>query len=64
MTKLGEEEAKKVYAKHSIIKDFFEKVLKIESVSASENACKIEHVVSDDVLDAMKTLMDSYKKGV
>ena len=64
LTKLGEEEAKKVYAKHSVIKDFFETVLKIDSDSASENACKIEHIISEDVLDAMKTFMDSYKKGV
>ena len=59
LTKLGEAEAKKVYTKHSIIKNFFETVLNIESDSASKNACKIEHIISEDVLNAMKALMNS-----
>lgn len=53
LTKDGILEAKKVYDKHHILKDFFEKVLGVEPDEASENACKIEHIISQNVLDKM-----------
>jgi len=53
LTKEGLEEAKKVYAKHHILKDFFENVLKISADEASENACKIEHIISQNILEKM-----------
>lgn len=53
LTPTGLEEAKIVYEKHSIIKDFFESVLCVSSSEASENACKIEHIISQSILDKM-----------
>ncbi len=53
LTKEGLKEAKKVYAKHHILKDFFETVLGITPEDAGENACKIEHIISQNVLDEM-----------
>lgn len=53
LTQKGVFEAKKVYEKHKILKEFFEKVLGIESGEADENACKIEHIVSQNLLDKM-----------
>lgn len=72
ITKEGIEEAKKVYAKHHTLEQFFEQVLGIEKTEASENACKIEHIISQTVLDEMteftkfcqnhKEILDEYKK--
>ena len=56
LTEKGIVEAKKVYAKHHALKDFFETVLLIPSDEAGENACQIEHIVSETILKRMKKL--------
>ena len=54
ITQSGIDEAMKVYTKHHTLENFFEKVLGIEKAEASENACKIEHIVSQNILDEMQ----------
>ncbi len=56
LTQEGKTEAQKVYEKHNILKNFFESVLDINSEEAGENACKIEHIISENILDKMKKL--------
>ena len=51
LTTKGKEEAKKVYAKHGILKDFFQFVLNTDEKEAGENACKIEHIISQNALE-------------
>ena len=53
LTQKGLQEAKNVYDKHHILKDFFEKVLSIPASEAGENACKIEHIISENILKEM-----------
>ncbi len=53
LTNTGLELAQTVYNKHHILKEFFEKVLNIPSGEAGENACKIEHIISQNILDRM-----------
>ena len=53
LTPLGEEIATKVYDRHKILTDFFVKIGVSEEVT-SEDACKIEHHISDEVLEAIK----------
>ena len=62
LTEIGEVEAKKVYAKHHILKDFFENVLDIPSLEAGENACKIEHIISENILKKMEKFTKFFKK--
>ncbi len=63
LTKTGIEEAKKVYDKHYTIKDFFETVLDVYSAEAGENACKIEHIVSQNILDRMTLFTEFCQKN-
>ncbi len=63
LTKTGISEAKKVYRKHNILKNFFEKVLDIPPVEAGENACKIEHIVSKNILDKMDKFTEFYQEN-
>ena len=53
LTPLGEEIAAKVYERHKILTDFFVRLGVSETV-ASEDACKIEHHISDEVFEAIK----------
>lgn len=62
LTPMGIEEAKKVYDKHYTIKNFFETVLDIPPSEAGENACKIEHIISQSILDKM-TLFTEFCKN-
>jgi DtxR family transcriptional regulator, Mn-dependent transcriptional regulator len=50
LTPLGNSAARQVLEKHRILEDFFHSVLGVESVEAGESACKVEHVISGDLL--------------
>ena len=50
LTPQGRKLAKEVSRKHGILKQFFLKVLAVEESVADDCACKMEHVVPDEVL--------------
>lgn len=50
VTEKGEIEAKRVIKKHQILLKFFNNTLNIEHEKASDNACKIEHVIDDEIV--------------
>lgn len=54
VTEKGETEAKRVIKKHQILLNFFNKTLNVEYEKASDNACKIEHVIDDDVVSILE----------
>ena len=53
LTPNGETLAKKIYERHTIITDFLVN-LGVERERASEDACKMEHILSDDSFEAIK----------
>ena len=57
-TPKGHTEAVKVYNTHNTLKSFFQTVLNISPEEASENACKIEHIISDNILSEIKDFTD------
>lgn len=48
LTNEGEIFAKNIIEKHENLRDFLENILGLSSVEASENACRMEHVVSEE----------------
>jgi DtxR family Mn-dependent transcriptional regulator len=61
LTPLGLEIARFTYKKHHIIKDFFTKILNIDSSIADEDACAIEHVISSDSVCAMENFLSVHE---
>jgi len=61
LTSHGEETAKKIAQKHAVLYDFFTNILGVESQEAVDTACKIEHIISQDVLDRFITFLESNK---
>lgn len=57
-TQEGLNEAINIYNKHNILKSFFQTVLGINQQEAGENACKIEHIISQNVLTQIKDFTD------
>jgi len=48
LTEEGNKLAQQVVSKHIVLQKFFEEKLGLSSNEASENACKIEHVITDN----------------
>ncbi len=51
LTKDGQTVAKDVVRRHETLKDFFVKILLLEDEEAEEASCKVEHAISDKILD-------------
>jgi len=58
ITDEGLKAAKHVIQKHNSITDFFENTLGLDRLSAEENACKIEHVIDDNVFERLKDFQE------
>lgn len=61
LTDSGREIAQKIYDRHKLITDLLE-MLGVDEKTASEDACKIEHHLSDKSFEAIKKHMENYKK--
>ncbi len=53
LTELGRHVAEKTYERHRILTKFFVSI-GVSEDTASEDACKIEHVISDETFEAIK----------
>ena len=53
LTDDGMRAAKKIFERHTVLSSFLARIGVSEEV-ASEDACKIEHVISDETLEAIK----------
>ena len=53
LTDAGIDVAEKIYERHTLLTEFLEK-LGVDSKTASADACKIEHVISDESFEAIK----------
>ena len=56
LTETGLETAKKVYERHTILTSLLTR-LGVDPEIAAEDACKMEHVISDETFDAIKAHM-------
>ena len=56
LTKSGETYATQVYEKHCLVRDFLQK-LGVSASVAEEDACKLEHLVSEETVSAMKKFL-------
>ena len=62
LTELGKSTAAKIYERHMILTAAL-KALGVDEESAAEDACRIEHVISDKSLAAIKAHMKQYGKA-
>ncbi|MEE0946025.1 MAG: metal-dependent transcriptional regulator [Acutalibacteraceae bacterium] len=61
LTEEGYSIAEKIYERHTVITDFLMR-LGVDKKIASEDACKIEHDISDTSLEAIKKFINISKK--
>ena len=53
LTQTGRATAEKIYERHTVLSEFFEE-LGVDKLVAAEDACRIEHVISDESFAAIK----------
>lgn len=57
LTDKGKAEAKDIYEKHKILTEFFIKVLEVSPEIAEEDACRMEHFISDETFKGIKKFL-------
>ena len=61
LTKAGEIHAKRIYERHTVLAKLFID-LGVDEKIATEDACRIEHYISDETFDAVKAHAKTYGK--
>ncbi len=54
LTEKGRQLSEKIYGNHQLITLFLEHSLNLSADQASKNACKMEHVLNDEMIEAIK----------
>jgi DtxR family Mn-dependent transcriptional regulator len=62
ITEEGLETAKRVYDRHVTITKFLEEALHVSSAVAENDACGIEHIISEETFGQMKKFMKDHPK--
>lgn len=57
LTKKGKELSEQIYNNHKLISLFLEHSLELTTEEVDENACRIEHVLSDGMLEAIESYL-------
>ncbi len=57
LTEQGEKLAESVLDRHKIITKFFTDVLDVEPKKAEEDACKVEHIISDETFQRLQCFL-------
>jgi Mn-dependent DtxR family transcriptional regulator len=58
LTKKGEKAAEQVYERHSVLFDWLVSI-GIEKKTAAADACRMEHIISEDTFQAIKRLFEA-----
>lgn len=54
LTDLGKEKADGIYERHTVLTQFFEKILGVDKHIAEQDACRIEHIISETSYSKLK----------
>jgi len=62
LTEVGLKIAESVALRHSVLCKFFNNILGLEITEAEENACKVEHVISQNAFEKIVEFMNKQNK--
>ena len=57
LTKEGLKKANAIYERHTVLTQFIHKILKVDLEIAEKDACRIEHIISDETFKGIKKLL-------
>ena len=62
LTEKGRAIAESMYERHTLLSSFLESI-GVDSATASEDACRIEHCISEESFEAIKKFTDGYGRN-
>ncbi|MBQ7186135.1 MAG: metal-dependent transcriptional regulator [Ruminococcus sp.] len=60
LTETGLKRANEVYDKHKLLTKFLNKVLGVSEENSAEDACRIEHVISEETFERLGEFVEKY----
>ena len=57
LTEKGKEKADGIYERHRLLTEFLQKVSGVDAKLAEEDACKMEHIISNETFQGIKRYM-------
>lgn len=64
LTESGKTEAEKIYRKHEVLSAFLKDDLKVPPEQAANEACMMEHALSDDTINRLLVFVKQARKAV
>lgn len=61
LTEAGEKEAAAILGRHKFLTDFLVQIAKVDEKTAEEDACRMEHVISEETYEGLKNYMKGFK---
>ena len=62
LTDTGSKKANAIYERHTLIAQFLEMTLGVDSGVALQDSCRIEHIISEEVFERIKQYTQNNKK--
>lgn len=61
LTSLGRDKAAQVYERHEVITEFLERQLGLDHETADQDACRMEHVISQACFDRIRDIVLAHR---
>ena len=61
LTEKGKEKALAIYERHSVLTEFLTTFAKVERKIAEEDACRMEHIISEETFQGLKQTLEEMK---
>lgn len=58
LTVEGEKTAQKILLRHEVLTKFLQNILQLDAVEAAENACRMEHIMSEEMFKRIRLFSD------
>ncbi|MCL2837681.1 MAG: metal-dependent transcriptional regulator [Oscillospiraceae bacterium] len=59
LTESGRQKATQIFNRHKIITEFLMNTLQVDEALADKDACRIEHIISEEVFEKMKKYVEN-----
>lgn len=62
LTKIGKEKAGEIYRRHCLLTVFLERIARVPKEMAEKNACRMEHILDQEVVEGIHRFMEEQGK--
>jgi len=59
LTEKGKEKANEIYGRHRLLTRFIRHITGVDEEMAERNACRMEHILDQEVVDGIRAFMDN-----